>query len=84
MAAPKANTVQSDRETHRLSYPHLRRKPYWGNHFWARGYFVSTVGVNEELIRRYVRYQEDQERKEERERSSYELFKSSSPKLFTS
>lgn len=25
---------------------------------WARGYFVSTVGVNEYMIRRYVRYQE--------------------------
>lgn len=25
------------------SYPKLKQKPYWGNHFWARGYFVSTV-----------------------------------------
>ncbi|WOX46530.1 IS200/IS605 family transposase, partial [Serratia marcescens] len=34
-----------------------------GNHFWARGYFVDTVGVNEEIIRRYVKYQDkkDQE-----------------------
>ncbi|MGP0881815.1 transposase, partial [Serratia sp. CY71090] len=33
------------------------------NHFWARGYFVDTVGVNEEIIRRYVKHQdkEDQE-----------------------
>ena len=30
----------------------------WGNHFWSRGYFVDTVGVNEEIIRRYVRHQE--------------------------
>ena len=29
------------------SYPQLKRKPYWGNHFWARGYFVNTVGINE-------------------------------------
>ena len=58
------------------SYPKLRRKPYWGNHFWARGYFVCTVGLNEELIRRYVRYQEEQERRDERERRDYDLFQS--------
>ena len=56
------------------SYPRLRRKPYWGNHFWARGYFASTVGLNEDLIRRYVRYQEEQERREETERRDYDLF----------
>lgn len=39
------------------SYPKLKKKPYWGNHFWARGYFVSTVGLDEEMIRRYVKYQ---------------------------
>jgi putative transposase len=58
------------------SYPKLRQKPYWGNHFWARGYFVSTVGVDEELIRRYVRHQEEQERQEERDRRTYDLFQS--------
>ncbi|MGQ5800734.1 IS200/IS605 family transposase [Serratia sp. IR-2025] len=43
-------------------FPHIRKK-LWGNHFWARGYFVDTVGVNEEIIRRYVRHQDkkDQE-----------------------
>jgi putative transposase len=56
------------------SYPRLRRKPYWGNHFWARGYFVNTVGLNEDLIRRYVRYQEEQELREETERRDYDLF----------
>jgi len=30
--------------------------------FWARGYFVSTVGVDEETIRKYVRNQSDQDR----------------------
>ena len=44
-------------------YPRLKQKPYWGNHFWARGYFVNTVGMDEGLIRRYVRYQEEEERK---------------------
>ena len=56
------------------TYPRLRKKPYWGNHFWARGYFVTTVGLNEDLIRRYVRYQEEQERREETERRDYDLF----------
>ena len=40
----------------------LRKKPYWGNHFWSRGYCVTTVGMDEEKIRRYVKYQEDAER----------------------
>lgn len=26
------------------SYPQLKKKPYWGNHFWSPGYFVNTVG----------------------------------------
>jgi putative transposase len=43
----------------------LRTKPYWGNHFWSRGYCVTTVGIDEERIRRYVKYQEDAERQDE-------------------
>jgi putative transposase len=43
-------------------HKNLRTKPYWGNHFWSRGYCVTTVGVDEEKIRRYVKYQEDAER----------------------
>lgn len=39
-------------------FPQLRQRPYWGNHFWAEGYCVDTVGVNEEMIRKYVKYQE--------------------------
>jgi putative transposase len=48
------------------SYPELKRKPYWGNHFWARGYFISTIGLDSEMIRRYVKHQEQEEKKEER------------------
>ena len=47
------------------SYPQLKKKPYWGNHFWSRGYCVDTIGMDEEKIRKYVKYQEEQERKEE-------------------
>lgn len=45
------------------TYPSLKGKPYWGNHFWSRGYFVSTVGLDEDMIKRYVRFQENEERK---------------------
>jgi putative transposase len=44
--------------------PHVRKK-LWGNSFWARGYFVDTVGVNEEIIRRYVRHQDKQDQEHE-------------------
>jgi putative transposase len=47
------------------SYPKLQQKFYWGNHFWARGYFVSTVGVDEDMIRKYVKYQEKEEKRVE-------------------
>ena len=56
------------------SYPNLKKKPYWGNHFWARGYFVNTVGLDEDMIRRYVKYQEDEERKAEQDRQDFTLF----------
>jgi putative transposase len=54
------------------SYPKLKTKSYWGNHFWARGYFVSTIGLDEEMIKRYVKHQEREEKKiEEHQRSFY-------------
>ena len=43
----------------------LRQQRYWGNHFWAQGYCVGTVGLDEEMIRKYVRWQEKQEQKQE-------------------
>ena len=35
-----------------------KERNFTGEHFWARGYAVSTVGFNEEQIRRYIREQE--------------------------
>ncbi len=55
------------------SYPDLKRKPYWGNRFWARGYFVSTVGIDEEVIRRYIRHQEKEERRVEDQQRRFDL-----------
>ena len=40
-------------------FPELKQRPYWGNHFWAEGYCVDTVGLNSEMIQKYVKYQED-------------------------
>ena len=42
-------------------------KKYWGRHLWARGYCVSTIGLNEDQIRKYVKWQEEQEKKIEHE-----------------
>ena len=42
-------------------FPYLKQKPYWGNHFWAQGYCVDTVGVDAEMIKKYVKYQETKE-----------------------
>jgi len=44
---------------------HLKIRTYWGNHFWAKGYCVDTVGLNEDMIKKYVKYQEDKERRED-------------------
>ena len=33
------------------------KKRYWGRHFWAKGYCVSTVGLDEDKIRKYVKWQ---------------------------
>ena len=38
-----------------------RKKNFVGQHFWARGYFVSTVGRDEEVIRNYIRNQEKED-----------------------
>jgi len=40
-------------------FPELKQRPYWGNHFWAEGYCVDTVGLDSEMIQKYVKYQED-------------------------
>ena len=43
----------------------LRNKRATGLHFWARGYCVSTVGLDEETIRKYIREQEKLEKQME-------------------
>ena len=45
-------------------YESLGRR-YWGRHLWARGYCVSTIGLDEDKIRKYVQWQEKQEKQVE-------------------
>ncbi len=40
-----------------------RKRNFVGQHFWARGYFVSTVGRDEELIREYIKHQEREDKR---------------------
>lgn len=43
-------------------FSHLGKR-YWGRHFWSRGYCATTVGIDEEQIRKYVKYQQHQDKK---------------------
>ncbi|WP_444924750.1 IS200/IS605 family transposase [Microbulbifer sp. DLAB2-AF] len=45
-------------------YKHVKRN-FTGRHFWARGYCVSTVGLDEQMIREYIKNQEVEERRQE-------------------
>ena len=40
-----------------------RKRNFVGQHFWARGYFVSTLGRDEKVIREYIRRQEQEDRR---------------------
>jgi putative transposase len=45
-----------------------RQRSFKGYHFWARGYFVSTVGIDERTIREYIRRQEENDRRLDQQR----------------
>jgi putative transposase len=40
-----------------------RKRNFVGQHFWARGYFVSTVGRDEGVIRAYIQQQEKEDKR---------------------
>lgn len=48
-----------------------RRKNFAGENFWARGYFVSTVGVDEKVIREYICNQEKEDERLEQLQLDY-------------
>ena len=39
-------------------------KQYWGRHLWARGYFVSTIGISDEVIKQYIQRHKQEEEQE--------------------
>ena len=47
----------------RKDFPELNKK-YCGLHLWARGYFVSTVGIDRDVIKSYVKEQQDNQIRE--------------------
>ena len=46
-------------------YSCLRRN-FRGHHFWARGYYVSTVGLDEQKVRKYIKNQQERDAVEDR------------------
>ena len=42
-----------------------RQKNFTRQHFWARGYFVSTVGLDEKVIRDYIKNQENDDKRQD-------------------
>jgi putative transposase len=40
-----------------------RKRNFVGQHFWARGFFVSTVGADEKTVREYIRHQEKEDQR---------------------
>ena len=48
-----------------------RKRNFVGLNFWARGYCVSTVGLDEATVREYIRTQEEHEKKEEQMQLDY-------------
>ena len=52
-------------------FEHLKKR-YWGQHLWARGYFVVTVGnVNSEEVQRYIEEQEEHHKQDDFKISPY-------------
>jgi len=53
----KANTGKALKD----KFPFLRQRYYGRGGIWSIGYFVSTVGLDEKMIKRYVQYQEKED-----------------------
>lgn len=53
----KSNTGKAIKE----KFDFLKQRYYGRGGIWSAGYFVSTIGLNEEMIKRYVQYQEKED-----------------------
>ena len=62
-----ANTVGKlkGKSTIMLHQKYGRKRNFIGLKFWSRGYCVSTVGLDEAVVREYIRTQEERDRREE-------------------
>ncbi len=56
------SAIKIFREYHQVS------RNFTGRHFWARGYCVSTVGLDEQMIREYIKNQEQEEKRQDQMR----------------
>lgn len=48
-----------------INQKYVKQRNFRGLHFWSRGYCVSTVGLDESVIRNYIKTQEDRDKKED-------------------
>jgi putative transposase len=48
-----------------INQKYVKQRNFRGLHFWSRGYCVSTTGYDEQVIRNYIRNQEDTDKKED-------------------
>lgn len=48
-----------------INQKYVKQRNFRGLHFWSRGYCVSTVGLDEGVIREYIRTQDEREKREE-------------------
>ena len=55
-------------------FPDLLKR-YWGGHFWSRGYFVSTIGITDTVIKQYIQNQEQVEQEKENLTKQLRLWK---------
>ena len=67
-----AKRQNSNKTLQKLS--NSQKEALLGNHFWSRGYCVSTIGLDKNKIRKYVKYQEERERQEEGDQQDFGLF----------
>ncbi|MBE7567974.1 transposase, partial [Acidithiobacillus sp. HP-11] len=60
LCPPSIQNIRAPKNADPRTYGERKRKSV-GQHFWARGYFVSTVGRDEAMIRYYIRHQEKED-----------------------
>ena len=59
--APVVGYIKGKSAIHLARVYGERRRNFVGQHFWARGYFVSTVGRDEKVVREYIQNQEKED-----------------------